>query len=113
MDSLIKHGATFVKNAGWLVQLPLCSVAILLLAILVNILWQFLPRKKSEPPMVFHWLPFVGNAASYGLHPCEFYMDCRKKVCCNQSPEGGRMGYIQPPISLGEARWLTLKVVVC
>ena len=52
----------------------------LLLAIAINVLRQQLPRNKSEPPVVFHWIPFVGSAVSYGTDPCKFYKECRKQV---------------------------------
>ena len=52
----------------------------LFLAIFLNVFWQMLPRKKSEPPMVFHWIPFIGNAVSYGMNPLLFYQECQKKV---------------------------------
>lgn len=45
-----------------------------------NVFRQCLPRSKTEPPLVFHWLPFVGNALSYGLDPANFFEKCRKKV---------------------------------
>lgn len=52
----------------------------LFLSIIVNIAWQILPKRKSEPPMVFHWIPFIGNAVSYGIDPFRFYTESRKKV---------------------------------
>lgn len=45
-----------------------------------NILWQLLPKSRSEPPLVFHLIPFVGNAVSYGMDPFKFYTECRQKV---------------------------------
>ncbi|KAI1650370.1 cytochrome P450 51A [Daldinia loculata] len=53
-------------------------IATLILTIAINVLWQLLPRRKSEPPLVFHWIPFVGSAISYGLNPFEFFTNCRK-----------------------------------
>ncbi|KAG5646951.1 hypothetical protein DXG03_001674 [Asterophora parasitica] len=51
-----------------------------LLVILLNALWQVLaPRKASDPPSVFHWLPFVGSALSYGDDPVKFFIACREK----------------------------------
>ncbi|KJZ76396.1 Eburicol 14-alpha-demethylase [Hirsutella minnesotensis 3608] len=47
--------------------------------VVINIIWQMLPKKKSEPPLVFHLLPVIGNAISYGLDPPRFYAECRKK----------------------------------
>lgn len=32
------------------------------------------------PPVVFHWLPFIGSAASYGNDPLNFFFKCREKV---------------------------------
>ncbi|KAI0197850.1 cytochrome P450 [Astrocystis sublimbata] len=55
------------------------AVGALLASILANLLYQQLPRSKSEPPLVFHWIPFVGNAISYGVDPCRFYTQCREK----------------------------------
>jgi hypothetical protein len=63
------------------VQLGAYALGVLFLSVVVNLVGQLLPRKKSEPPTVFHWLPFVGNAISYGMDPLKFYMECRKKVC--------------------------------
>lgn len=45
-----------------------------------NLLRQFAPRRDGKPPVVFHWLPFVGNAVSYGLDPYRFFTNCREKV---------------------------------
>jgi hypothetical protein len=52
----------------------------LVAGIICNILRQGLPRKKHEPPMVFHWVPFIGNAITYGTNPYQFLVDCRQKV---------------------------------
>lgn len=55
------------------------AIALLLLSIVLNVLRQQLPRNKAEPPVVFHWLPFVGSAVSYGTDPFNFYVRCQKK----------------------------------
>lgn len=57
-----------------------CTAGAAALSITFNVLWQLLPRSKSEPPLVFHWIPFVGNAYSYGKDPNLFFAKCRKKV---------------------------------
>lgn len=56
--------------------LPLFGV----LLIVGNIVRQFLPRRKEEPPLVFHWFPIIGNAISYGQDPVVFFTQCREKV---------------------------------
>ncbi|KAI1467548.1 cytochrome P450 51A [Daldinia caldariorum] len=55
------------------------AITVLILTFAINVLWQLLPRKKSEPPLVFHWIPFIGSAISYGLNPFEFFTNCRKQ----------------------------------
>ncbi len=48
--------------------------------ILLNVARQILFHNKNEPPMVFHWLPFVGSTITYGMNPYEFFFSCREKV---------------------------------
>ncbi|KAK2615854.1 hypothetical protein N8I77_002579 [Diaporthe amygdali] len=66
-------GTISLNGALWL------TVYGLLLAIALNVLRQLLPRNKSEPPVIFHWFPFIGSAISYGTDPCKFYKQCRKQ----------------------------------
>lgn len=48
--------------------------------IVLNVLWQLLtPKDPNLPPVVFHWIPIFGSAASYGNDPINFLMNCRKK----------------------------------
>ncbi|KJK74651.1 Eburicol 14-alpha-demethylase [Metarhizium anisopliae BRIP 53293] len=56
-----------------------CLLLLVLLLIVVNLIRQQLPARKSEPPLVFHWIPFIGNAVSYGLDPFAFYSQCQKR----------------------------------
>ncbi|KAM3454981.1 hypothetical protein NHJ6243_008670 [Beauveria neobassiana] len=71
--------AEFVPNASSLAYAGGVALAFVLACIIINVLWLQLPRPKSEPPVVFHWLPFVGNAISYGMNPFNFYSRCREK----------------------------------
>ena len=48
--------------------------------ILMNGLKQALFKKRNEPPVVFHWLPFIGSALSYGQEPNKFLGECKAKV---------------------------------
>ena len=45
-----------------------------------NIIRQLLPRNKSVPPTVFHWLPIIGNTIEYGMRPYDFFTKNREKV---------------------------------
>lgn len=51
------------------------------LAVVLNVLRQLLFRNPQEPPVVFHWVPFIGSTISYGIDPYVFFFNCRKKVC--------------------------------
>jgi hypothetical protein len=44
------------------------------------ICFQIRPKNPNAPPLVFHWIPIFGSAASYGNDPIKFLMNCRKKV---------------------------------
>ncbi|KAK4244631.1 cytochrome P450 [Corynascus novoguineensis] len=60
-------------------QLAIYVIVAFTVVVITNIICQFLPRKKSEPPLVFHWVPFIGNVVEYGRDPCKFMMQCREK----------------------------------
>ena len=53
---------------------------LLVLAIVVNVLQQLLIKKRNEPPVVFHWVPFFGSTVTYGIDPYEFFFSAREKV---------------------------------
>lgn len=55
-------------------------VSVLILALLANILQQLLLKNLNEPPVVFHWLPFIGSTVTYGIDPFKFFSDCQAKV---------------------------------
>jgi cytochrome P450 len=57
------------------------SAATLLLTttILLNITTQLLFRNPHEPPLVFHYLPWIGNTVTYGIDPYAFFFACQKK----------------------------------
>lgn len=66
----------------FLVLIGVYGVLGLLAAVLLNVTHQLLFRRwnKSEPPLVFHWIPFLGSTISYGMDPYKFFFSCREKV---------------------------------
>ena len=62
----------FVVTAGFF--------GLLVLAIVVNVLQQLLFKKSEEPPVVFHWVPFIGSTVTYGIDPYKFFFRAREKV---------------------------------
>jgi sterol 14-demethylase len=49
------------------------------LSILINVLRQLTNRNSNEPPLVFHWVPFIGSTITYGIDPFKFFFACREK----------------------------------
>ncbi|GAA5829004.1 hypothetical protein JCM3766R1_003900 [Sporobolomyces carnicolor] len=46
----------------------------------LNVLYQLLaPRDPTKPPLVFHYVPVIGCAVSYGMDPLGFLDDCKRK----------------------------------
>jgi hypothetical protein len=41
---------------------------------------QLVPRDPTLPPLVFHWLPWLGSTISYGDDPINFFFSSREKV---------------------------------
>ncbi|KAF2842974.1 lanosterol 14-alpha-demethylase [Patellaria atrata CBS 101060] len=49
------------------------------LTIVLNVLRQLLFKNPNEPPVVFHWVPFIGSTITYGIDPYKFFFACREK----------------------------------
>jgi hypothetical protein len=65
----------------WASQILLASTiagVILAAAILLNCLSQLLLKNLNEPPVVFHWIPFLGSTISYGIDPYKFFFSSGK-----------------------------------
>lgn len=50
-------------------------------SIVLNVLFQILFKNPNEPPVVFHWLPYIGSTVDYGMNPFAFFDRCKEKVC--------------------------------
>lgn len=71
-----------------LVLVPALVVGLPVLAIALNIFYQlFWPKDPTLPPVVFHWIPWVGSAVSYGMDPYGFMFRNREKY-------GDLFGYV-------------------
>ncbi|KIJ36242.1 hypothetical protein M422DRAFT_76275 [Sphaerobolus stellatus SS14] len=55
------------------INLPIIAIAFTTLAQLI------IPQNPNEPPVVFHWLPYLGSAIEYGKDPVNFLKKCREK----------------------------------
>ena len=56
------------------------TASLIVLAIVFNVLKQLLLKNPNEPPLVFHWVPLIGNTITYGIDPYQFFFSCRQKV---------------------------------
>ncbi|KAK7018542.1 lanosterol 14-alpha-demethylase [Favolaschia claudopus] len=66
-----------VPSSRWMI---LALVNTPILAVFFNVLWQKIaPRKASDPPLVFHWLPIIGSAIWYGNDPINFFQTCQER----------------------------------
>ncbi|SLM33450.1 14-alpha sterol demethylase cyp51b [Lasallia pustulata] len=65
------------QSTGVVVGSALISLCVL--AIVLNVLSQLLFKDPKEPPVVFHWVPFVGSTITYGIDPYKFFFSCREK----------------------------------
>ena len=79
LQGLVGPLAPFLDNSPtWLVALS-AAASLTTLVILLNILQQILFRNPNEPPLVFHFLPWIGNTVTYGMDPYTFFFACREK----------------------------------
>lgn len=62
-----------LQFVGW-------ALAGLIVAVTLNVINQLLFYKRNEPPVVFHWLPFIGSTVTYGMDPLRFFLGCKEKV---------------------------------
>jgi hypothetical protein len=68
------------SRLGLASQIGVAFASFLFLSVLLNVLKQVLFRNPNEPPVVFHWFPFVGSTITYGMDPPRFFKENRKKV---------------------------------
>ncbi|KAF7552754.1 hypothetical protein G7046_g7311 [Stylonectria norvegica] len=60
-------------------QVAIAVGAFVALSIFLNVASQILFKNPNEPPMVFHYIPFVGSTVTYGMDPPRFFKENREK----------------------------------
>ncbi|KAJ5730138.1 uncharacterized protein N7483_004646 [Penicillium malachiteum] len=55
------------------------ALSFIAFSVIINVLRQLLFKSPHEPPVVFHWFPFVGSTISYGIDPYKFFHASRAK----------------------------------
>ena len=69
------------QKQGLISRVFLSIGGFLLACVVLNVLKQTFWKNPNEPPMVFHWFPFVGSTITYGMDPPRFFQENRKRVC--------------------------------
>ncbi|KAJ5776502.1 uncharacterized protein N7511_001513 [Penicillium nucicola] len=65
--------------AGQILRIAYYSTGILLVSIILNVINQLVFYSRKEPPVVFHWVPFIGSTVAYGMDPYQFFFASRAK----------------------------------
>ncbi|KAG6126479.1 lanosterol 14-alpha-demethylase [Claviceps purpurea] len=60
-------------------QIAIGLVAFIAGSVVLNVASQILFKNPNEPPMVFHWFPFIGSTVTYGMDPPTFFQENRAK----------------------------------
>ncbi|KAF4512423.1 hypothetical protein G6O67_001565 [Ophiocordyceps sinensis] len=64
---------------GFAWQTAIALGGFLALSVMLNVANQVLNKNPLEPPLVFHWFPFVGSTITYGMDPPRFFQENRAK----------------------------------
>ncbi|KAI4268113.1 MAG: hypothetical protein L6R35_006790 [Caloplaca aegaea] len=68
-----------LSNRSTAVIIAAAMASFFFLVVVLNVLRQLLFKNPREPPLVFHWVPVVGNTVAYGIDPYRFFFRCREK----------------------------------
>lgn len=66
---------------GQILRVACYAGALVCISVFLNILNQLFFYRANEPPVVWHWIPFLGSTVGYGMDPYRFFFACREKVC--------------------------------
>lgn len=68
------------QGLGLASQVAVLFGAFIALSVALNVASQILFKNPNEPPLVFHWFPFIGSTVTYGMDPPTFFRKNRAKV---------------------------------
>ncbi|KAI8364711.1 lanosterol 14-alpha demethylase [Radiomyces spectabilis] len=75
--SLISYLVASLPSASTLL---LYGALVIAVAFAIHILSQLIvPSNPKQPPTVFSWIPFMGNAIEFGINPIAFLEKCQEK----------------------------------
>jgi sterol 14-demethylase len=65
---------------GQILRITYYTTGLFALSIVLNVINQLFFYNRKEPPVVFHWVPFIGSTIAYGMDPYKFFFASRAKV---------------------------------
>lgn len=71
---------------GQILCIAYYTTGLFLVSIVLNVIKQLVFYNRKEPPVVFHWIPFIGSTVAYGMDPYQFFFASRAKVCISCTP---------------------------
>lgn len=80
LETILGPLATRINQTPTLYVVGFGIATFIAASILINVLSQIFLKNRNEPPIVFHWVPFIGSTISYGIDPYAFFFKCREKV---------------------------------
>jgi sterol 14-demethylase len=60
-------------------QVGVVVASVVFLSIFLNVAQQILFKNPNEPPVVFHWFPWIGSTVTYGINPPVWLKENRAK----------------------------------
>lgn len=80
LQQVVGPAAQHFDKLGTASQVAVVFIGIILLSVILNVLNQIFNKNPNEPPVVFHWLPFIGSTVIYGMDPPTFFKENSEKV---------------------------------
>ncbi|KAJ5329741.1 hypothetical protein N7452_010131 [Penicillium brevicompactum] len=65
--------------AGQILRVAYYTAGLIVVAIVANVVNQLVFYDRKEPPVVFHFVPFIGSTIAYGMDPYQFFFASRAK----------------------------------
>ncbi|ROT37377.1 cytochrome P450 [Sodiomyces alkalinus F11] len=79
LQDLAGPSSQYFESLGTASQVGIVLLTVLFLSVALNVALQFFSRNPNEPPLVFHWFPFIGSTITYGMDPPTFFTENREK----------------------------------
>ena len=80
LSALLSPIEVLVSGLSTTALIILGLVAFCFLSVFLNYIRQVLFKNPREPPIVFHYVPFIGSTVAYGIDPYKFFFKNLEKV---------------------------------